>query len=246
MHSRLRFVVLAVVVAVVGLSSPTWALEKTAARLTDGFDGWRSAGTSSSCLVVYYNTCQGWVWIWGGWAPEDQVGVCFSACCPTGLGADVDTSYVHFWTGAPSGYGYTGTVGVYNVDENCCPTGPAIATPQPLLPLSGWNGIGFSPEVRVATEFAVMFTFGAGVGTPLTVTSDHPDAGPTGPAACGTCYPTSRVNHSYYWGTTSSPLCPGSGFNDGVCDAQFLWDVSMHCVTSVEQSSWGSLKNLYR
>ena len=47
-------------------------------------------------------------------------------------------------------------------------------------------------------------------------------------------------------GTTSSPLCPGSGFNDGVCDSQFLWDVSMHCVTSVESSSWGAIKGLYR
>lgn len=248
MNSRLRFVALAVVAVLVGLSSPGSALEKTTARFTDDFDGWRSAGTSSSCLVAYYNTCNGWVWIWGGWAPEDRVGVCFTSCCGGGLVAEVDTSYVHFWTSAPSGYGFTGTVGVYNVDANCCPTGTSLIPAQPLLPISGWNAVGFSPPVRGQDQFAVTFTFGPGVSTPLSLTADHPAMGPTGPVACGTCFPTSRENHSLYYGTTSSPLCPGSSFFDGVCDSQFLWDASMHCVTStaVESSSWGSIKGLYR
>jgi hypothetical protein len=115
-----------------------------------------------------------------------------------------------------------------------------------MLPVSGWNAVGFSPLVRVPDQFAVAFTFGAGVQTPLALTADHPAAGPTGPPACGSCFPTTRENHSFYWGTAATSICPGSAFNDGVCDSQFLWDASMHCVTSVESSSWGAIKGLYR
>jgi hypothetical protein len=36
--------------------------------------------------------------------------------------------------------------------------------------------------------------------------------------------------------------------NDGVCNALFLWDASMHCDTpvSIESTSWGAIKGLYR
>jgi len=245
MKPMFRFVVPAALATAIAFSSPVSALEKTSARLTEDFDGWRSAGTSTNCLVAYYNTCTDWIWIWGGWAPGDRIGVCFDACCGTGLGAAVDSSYVYWYTGAPSGYGYTGSIGVYAVDGSCCPTGPALAS-QPLLPLSGWNGAGFSPNVSVPGQFAVMFTFGPGMGTPATAVTDHPNAGPTGPPACGSCYLSTRTNHSFYWGDTTTPLCPGSPFFDDLCNAEFLWDASMHCFTSVEETSWGTIKNLYR
>jgi hypothetical protein len=118
------------------LAAPGLALEKRAARLTDDPDLWRSGGTSSNCLVKYYNTCNGWVWIWSGWAPQDRMGVCFTSCCPAPLSAAAETSYVHFWSGAPPGYGYTGTIDVFGVDADCCPVGLPLST-QPFLPVSG-------------------------------------------------------------------------------------------------------------
>jgi hypothetical protein len=248
MKPRLRYVVPAMLAAVAGLSSPASALEKTLGRLTDDLGGWRSSMTSTNCLVTYYNTCNGWVWIWSGWAPADRIGVCFTSCCAP-KGAAVDTSYVYFWSGAPAGYGFTGTIGLYAVDANCCPGGTPIAS-QPLLPVSQWNGVGFTPFVAVPAEFAVMFTFGAAASSPIAITSDHPAQGPTGPVACGSgggsCYPATRATHSFYWGPAASPFCPGSALNDGVCDVEWLWDASMHCVVSVESSSWGAIKGLYR
>jgi hypothetical protein len=230
---------------VASLPSPAPALEKALGRVTDGLDGWRSSTISTNCLVDYYNICTGWVWLWSGWGPGDQVGVCFTSCCAP-KGAEVDSSFVYFHTGAPSGYGFTGTIGVYAVDPlTCCPEGTALAT-QPLLPVDGWNSVGFLPLLSVPANFAVTFTFGPGASTPIAIDTDHPAAGPSGPAACGTCFPTTRTAHSFYWGTTSTPVCPGSTFADDLCDAEFLWDASMHCVVSVESSSWGAIKGLYR
>jgi len=244
MDSRLRLVVLVIAIAILGLPAPGSALEKAVARVTADHDGWRSAGTSSTCLIDYYNLCNGWIWVWSGWAPNDQVGVSFTNCCASGLAAEAADSFVFFLTGAPSGYGFTGTIDLWNADASHCPTGPSLAS-QPLLPLSNWNGVVFG-NVAVAQNFAVTFTFSAAIGNPAELATDHPDSGPTGPVACGTCYPTTRENRSFYYGTPASPLCPGSPFNDGICDAQFLWDATVHCVTSVEPTSWASIKGLYR
>ncbi len=101
-------------------------------------------------------------------------------------------------------------------------------------------------SVTVSSNFAVAFRFGPGTDSPLSIPTDHPLAGPTGPVACGPCYPSTRDSRTFYWGPTGTPLCPGSPLNDGLCDAQFLWDASMQCVVSVESSSWGAIKGLYR
>ena len=71
-------------------------------------------------------------------------------------------------------------------------------------------------------------------------------AGPTGPEACGTCYPTTRPNHSFDYGTAGSPACPGSPFNDGICDAQLFWNADLASTASVESRSWGTIKGLSR
>ena len=83
------------------------------------------------------------------------------------------------------------------------------------------------------------------------IATDHPAAGPTGPQACGLCFPSTRSTHTFLYGTPASPLCPGEPLNDGVCDAELLgWSVTYACVhdgpDAVEQASWGAIKNLYR
>jgi hypothetical protein len=246
MHSRLRVILATALVAVLAFAAPGVALEKSAARITDveHDSAWRG---TSTCSIVYYNICTGWIWNWSGWSPTDILGVSFDSCCDPSASTSVDGAFIYFTTGSPGGYGFTGSVDIQDANNTTgCPEGAVIAN-QSLLPLSGWNQITFSGGAVVPDgSFAMSFTTGAGVGNPLTIATDHPAAGPTGPAACGTCYPTTRVNHTFYWGTTASPLCPGSALNDTVCDAQYLWDAQVTCTTAVESSNWAEIKALYR
>jgi hypothetical protein len=54
------------------------------------------------------------------------------------------------------------------------------------------------------------------------------------------------VTYSYYYGTATSPLCPGASLTDGIGAVEWLWDCILDCVTPVETKSWGRVKNLYR
>lgn len=227
--------------AMLVLASSSFALEKTSARLADESraDAW-NAGTT--CTITYYNICTGWIWILSGFAASDQFGVCFQSCCTPGEQTGLVASWHYVYSGTPSGYGFTGTMAVSAADANCCPSGAPIES-QVFLPVTGWNVYGWT--AAVPSNFVVHATLGAGGGSPLALATDHPGAVAGGPPACGTCYPTSRVNHSYYYGPGGA--CPGSVFfNDGVCDAQLLWDVDLACEVSVEPQTWGNIKNLYR
>jgi hypothetical protein len=245
MNTRLRFLSLAALIAVLLVPSSGLALEKATARMTDiEPDGtWRG---SSTCSVSYYNTCTGWIWQWNGWSPSDQLGTTFNACCPGGTA--VTGAQIYAWTGSPSGYGFTGSMDLFNADGDLCPTGAALAS-VPLLPVSGWNAAAFGggSGVPVAgSNFSVVVTMGTGSSNPVAFVTDHPAAGPTGPAACGSCFPTTRAAHSFYWGTPTTPVCPGSPLFDGICDAELFSFATMICTTPVESSTWGQVKNLYR
>ncbi len=243
MKSSLRILLAATFVATL-LASPAFALEKSSQRLsdTDRADIWRG---SSSCTLQYYNICTGWIWIWSGFAPSAQFGVSFTSCCTIGYTTGVGAVWSYFYTGAPSGYSFTGTIDVFDADASQCPTGAAIAS-QAFLPVTGWNSTDFGGIPVPDRTFAVAVTFGAGASNPAAVASDHPAGVGAEAPACGTCYPIDRANHSFDYGTTSAPLCPGSSFNDGVCDAQLLIDADVSCAVSVEQNTWGAVKALYR
>jgi len=86
-----------------------------------------------------------------------------------------------------------------------------------------------------------------GIPNPAAFGTDRPAAGPSGPQACGTCYPVNRTIRSFMYGPSLSPICPGSTFNDGVCDANLFWDIDLlEGGFAVEESSWGKIKTLYR
>ena len=234
-----RFAAAVAALFLVVFCSPAESLEKRVGRLAAADDRAWQAGLSIT--IAYYNICTGWVWIWDDWSPNDVVGVTY----PTGsnfTGTLVSTWWF-FGDGAPAGYGFTGAVEAWNLDSNECPAGAPIAS-QSFLPASGWNLITWGDPGVI--DFAVTFTFGPGAGSPVEVWTDHPAAGPTGPQACGTCYPSSRNNHSFYFGTTTVPFCPGQPLNDGVCDAQFLQDVQTVFIDYVEPTSWGAVKEMFR
>ncbi|MBZ0266889.1 hypothetical protein K8I85_01930 [bacterium] len=222
---------------IIAWSSPGIALEKTTVRADRGSaDGWEAR---ASYTITYGNICTGWLWVWDGWDPGDVVGVIFTP----GWICQVVATQAYFWTGAPSGYGFTGTLAVRSV-LNGCP-GPVTYGSIPYLPEDGpvvnvWSGWWYEPS-------ALTFTCGPGVGSPHTIPTDHPAAGPTGPQACALCFPSTRPTHTFYFGTAESPLCPGSPLNDGVCDAEALyWSAAVNCFGAVDETSWGRTKNLYR
>jgi hypothetical protein len=234
----------AVVLSTLSFATESTALEKRSAPATDRVSEWNAG---SDCLLRYYNICTGWIWVWSGWPDDSRLGVVFDG----GSCAD-DTallsSTVFVATGVPPGYGFTGTIDVHAIDANLCPTGAPIAS-QPFVPSSGFQLVVW-PGVPVPDDFAIVVTVQtpeqSGV-FPGSFGTDHPAAGPTGPQACGVCYPANRPNRSFAYGSASSPICPGSVFNDGLCDAQLVWDATViPSGIAVQSSSWGSIKSLYR
>lgn len=238
---RKFFVTTSVLAAMLCLASSSMALEKKAVAFDDNrLDDW-NAGTT--CRVNYYNICTGWVWVWSGFADGTQVGLVVDTCCPS---AGLVQAQLFVPTSAPSGYGFTGTLRAHAADANDCPVGPALAS-APYLPTSLFTVVPFAGQ-PVPSKFVLVAETAddQAIGDPSSFGTDHPAAGPTGPQACGFCYPATRTNHSFVYGTVASPACPGSVFNDGICNAQLFWDIDLSCGISVEESSWGSIKNLYR
>lgn len=237
--SSLGLALLAVAV-LMSLPSPSGALEKRLGRAVDDDRAWSAGGSFS---ISYYNFCNGWVWIWEDWGPNDVFGVAYDFS----HWIELRSTWWFFGAGVPAGYGFTGTIDVNFVDGNDCAAHGPIAS-QTFLPTTGWNIISWGSGVYVGSSpFSITMKFGPGTEiNEAAVWTDHPAAGPTGPQACGTCYPNPRENHSFYYGTASSPLCPGSPLNDGTCDSEFLQSSSLSGAISVEEHSWSSLKSLYR
>jgi hypothetical protein len=241
MHMRKYFLTTFVLAATLVFATSGLALEKSSLRIDDERTSDWNAG--ATCTVIYYNVCTGWIWGWSGWSANDQIGTCFDNCCPGG--GTLDQTRLRVWTAAPSGYGFTGTISIYDdANGNCCPD-DAIIMSQVFFPVTAWNT--YSWNVTVPGDFIQTAALGPQPGWPGAFFTDHPAAGPTGPQPCGTCYPSPRDPlHSYYFGTVAAPLCPGSSLNDGVCAAEFLMEVTLSCAVSVEKESWGKVKNLFR
>jgi hypothetical protein len=248
MSSRFRFTSVATLALLLAFASTSVALEKRVSLLNDTeHDTW-TRGTTP-CRVTYFNICTGWIWVWGSWSPGDQLGTAFSSCCPGGYGFhQLLDAELYAATGSPSGYGFTGTLDVWTADANRCPSGPALRS-QPFLPVTGWNFVDWSssPVDVSAGDFIITYTLAnATLSDPVTIATDHPAMGPTGPAACGSCFPTTRVPNSFLYVNTGTTYCPGATLFDGSCDAEFLLDCDLMCATPVQQTSWGQIKNLYQ
>lgn len=239
MHSRTRAAAVACAAAVT-FAGTAGALERASAVLDDATaDPWRNCATAT---IRYYNTCTGWIWILSGFQAADRFGVAFDV----GWGHGILCATSHFyWSGAPAGWGFTGTMALHDVDDNDCPVGMPLDT-QAHLPTTGWMrhewgwGVGFDRP-----RILLLVTLGPGGDPPIHVATDHPAAVAGGPPACGTCYPTTRQNRSWYYGTDVS-CPPATLFHDPVCDAQLLWEAEVSFVDPVEPASWARVKSLYR
>jgi hypothetical protein len=223
-------------------ATPAVALEKTSARMIDRNDSWNASTTGT---IRYYNNCTGWVWVWSGWSPGETMGVNFDSPCDGGW---LNVSWALTFSGVPSGYGFTGTISTL-AGPNC--SSPVLGA-QPYLPpvTSGWNATVWG-GLPVPGSFSVLITWAAQTGftNGTGLASDHPFAGPTGPTACGTCFPTTRVSQSRYYGAGGAYCPSGTTLSDGLCDIEFMIDVNVKgCEppVGVEAESWGKIKGLYR
>ena len=229
----------------IALPGASMALERTAVPLDQrgAFEDWNAGAT---CTVSYYNNCTGWIWTWGSWEDGDVVGVLFDACSESGSATLMATN-VYAWRGAICNIdrGYTGLISIQEIDDHGCP-GNALAS-QPFLPCDGDNVALWDLTVSGAILLTVEQRSYYGSRIPTWYATDHPSAGPTGPQACGLCYPADRVTRSFMFGTATSPLCPGSPLYDGVCNAEFFrWSAAFITPLAVETTRWSQIKALYR
>jgi hypothetical protein len=225
---------------VVAVTLPGWALQRTRATVPPGNpdQDW-SAGTA--CAIHYWNVCTDQIWVWDGFLDGDEIGTVFDSCCESGI---LVQSWLHYSTVAMPYYGYVNLVSVWNVDEDDCLVGEPIATQKCVLN-SGWNLTTWYSPVPVGSRFAVTHLLLDNPGYPegpellFSISSDGPDA-------CGICYPTTRTTRSYQFGNAAGPLCPPEPLHDGQCFVEWISWVDLECSTSISESSWGRVKQLYR
>jgi hypothetical protein len=220
------------------IAHPSLALEKVSRRAMDA-DHWSASTTGT---IRYYNNCTGWVWVWSGWSSGETTGVRYDARFSFCL---LNVSWALTFSGAPAGYGFTGTIAVRGGHTCAAP----VLLSQPYLPpvTSSWNATVWG-GLPVPEQFLLDITWAApaGFSNGTGLASDHPFAGPTGPAACGLCFPSDRVSQSRYFGAGGAYCPSGTTLSDGLCDVEFMIDVNPKCVDIVVDDSWGRVKSLYR
>jgi len=230
-------------------SADSEALEKNA-RLIDVDREENAWNLGCTFRMSYYNICTGWVWAWSGWEPGNQFGMSLGPLYEACDNHFFYYSYVFALDLAPPGYGYTGTLALYNSNSSACTVGEPLSV-RPFLADEFVVPVEWLGSAHPYQYAAIVMTVGPTPGNPMSLLTDRPAAGPTGPNACGTCYPANRVGHSFFYEGLGGTLCPSSPFNDGVCDAELLWDTyaigfSLDSTVNVEGASWGKIKALYR
>jgi len=223
--------VIAGAVALVGLAGNAGGLERRASvPVTDPDVSWDAAST---CAVTYANICTGWQWRWTTDSPS-VYGMVFDPCCDA---ARLEITRMEF---GPAQYGFSGTVRVFTADADGCPQAPLAG--------QGMSGSGsLSLNWGVECDGPIVVTLEVSYAAyGIDMYTDHPSAGPTGPPALGLCYPSTRVTHSFYYGSRADPLCPGSPLLDGAGPAELRWTATFSCLSPVAPASWGAIKALYR
>jgi hypothetical protein len=221
------------------LTGSAVALEKVSRPALDPADDWSASTTGT---FGYYNICTGWVWVWSGWADGETLGTNFARPFPFYF---LNVSWALTFSGVPSGYGFTGTISAIG-GQNCA--APVLAS-QPYLPpvASGWNATLWG-GLPVPNQFSVLISWAAPTGftNSTGLASDHPFAGPTGPTSRGTCFPTTRVVQSRYYGVGGAYCPSGTTLTDGLCDIEWLIGVNAKLADVLVDESWGKVKALFR
>lgn len=198
----------------------------------------------SAANYRWYNLCSGYIWLFSGWTNGDEMGVLFGGPTNTAVSGDNDIkrTITYFRNVVPA---YNQTVDVFVDVANSGGTPLAnIVADYNLDPGMRWNCSTFNASIPCGTDYVVVRGRHDGGAAPTMVTD-----GPR--EACN----TDQFARSYYYGTNA--------IGDGLPVAQtLLWigplgtpdnwlywlilDTSDPCVNAVENTSWGSVKGLYR
>jgi len=204
-----------------------------------------TGGATGFCSIVYYNLCSGWLWVWSGWAPGDEAGVCFDL--PTDCGklpgeTCANTGFWWYWRYTAPGYGFTVSYDLYDLDASCCKVANVggLANQDPVERWNYYAGLG-----TVTTDNAgLVATFD--VGTLPYLGTDNNPKNFGAPVACPGYAPDGM--HSFYFGGPATQYCPPLYLADGLGNVQILMDAGFDCQggTATEDASWSGVKSLFR
>lgn len=223
MHPLRGILLIAPLLAAV--AAPSRALERWGPEKADETDSPWTA--SASCIVTYANICTGWIGYWTV-SGSTKLGVVFDPC---GENAVLEATTMRF---SGYNYGYPAVLEVSTVDENRCPDVPLAS--QTIYPTTVWE----TQNWGIAVDGPVVITIRA-LEESITCRTNWPAAGPTGPVACGTCYPPQEQAHSY-----SFTSCPPEAYADAGCYFELIWSAAFSYANATEPATWSTIKALYR
>lgn len=210
--------------------------------------GWSANVT---CSILYANYCNGYVYAFdesgfrfndANWGQHYQK----TDCCGPGESSVITSTTTYTWTGAPFGYGFTGTVSIYAATAGTkCPTGSPLAS-QPWANASGqatwlWG-------IDCTKSFVQLVNTGPN-GAFYSFASDAPSVG-QGPGNMDPCQSPTPTN-SFFYGV-GGINCPGSELTASIVPnsttvSLFFWSAQKVCKpVSVQESTFGQIKGLYR
>ena len=234
---------LAVLLLAPAIAGTALALERTPARAprVPAFQ------PGSTVEISYFNLCTGWVWNWSGPPPRASYGVYYRDL--TTETERLLRTHIYYAHGAPPGYGFTSIAQVFPEFDPRCPDLPPLDT-EFFLAQTGWNTIVWNGDEGIPVEdFFVIVTHSETPGNPTVIVTEKGEPGGPRPGGCGICYPPSRPPFSFQFGQEDVIICPGLPWLDGsACTLELLWrsELRLGPPTSVETSSWGMVKGLYR
>jgi hypothetical protein len=197
----------------------------------------------------WYNICSGYIWLWP-MEPNESMGILFGGpeqpCVAPGN--VVKRAITYFRNAAP---GYTG-VSVFLDRDNegdGCPDG-VLATDLDFDPGLRWNCSNFNTPVPAGVSHLIVRQS----LTPCHVGCDcgwHPNCPPI-PETFPTDGPFSQacdpigIARTFYYGVNMSACVPWPGTPSGRHDNLLTWLIVDGVPTSVETTTWGTIKGLYR
>jgi hypothetical protein len=188
-----------------------------------------------TCSIAYYELCSGWIWTWSGY--QVQYAVVFDLPNDCGKQAGqlcTNTGFWWYWRYTNPGYQIPVTYSLYAADSALCRVGAPIGTLPDQDPIERWNaypGLG-----STTSDFVAIVAISASF--PMVATDNT-----TKNQAIG-CAPIPTAVHSVL-GFVS--YCPPTAMEDGLGPCNLLVDGEFYCAaTTVELSSWGAIKTLFR
>ncbi len=229
------------------LSSSSFAIEPLG-RMRESVNPNGPAGAPPPCPLIpnrdgtcanykWYNLCSGYIWLFSTPNLGEAVGVSFggpSQPC-VAPGKSVKRGIYYFRNVIPN---YGQFMDLY-LDEDCdndgCPEG-ILGSALNFDPGLRWNCVNYG--VCIPCGGLILREVGHG-GIAPTIVTDGPFK-----TACDPAHPPT---HSYYYGINGRTCVPWVGVPATAPDDFLMWlIVDDGCVTATRETSWGSIKGLYR